>query len=218
MNYLKFILADDHKLFRDALKMLITNEQLGTVLAEAGNGKELLEILKKNRPDIILLDISMPEMNGIEASKLICEKYPEIKIIALSMYGEEEYYYKMINAGVKGFVLKSSGMYEFEEAIKRIVKGENYFSNEILTRIIANMNKTENTKKTEQVQADKLTKRETDVLKQICMGKTNAEIAEELFISPTTVKGHRQNLLAKTDSNNTASLVMFAIKHKIVAI
>jgi len=218
MSNRKNIIADDHAMFRDALKMLIDNEEIGTVVAEVANGKELLETLKVHQPDLVLMDISMPEMNGIEAGRKAIELYPNLKILALSMFGDEEYYYKMIDAGVKGFVLKSSGMHELEEAITKIASGENYFSNELLRRIIMNLGKRPKEMQNFDTPPAELTPREQEVLSLICAGKTNDEIGEQLFISPTTVKGHRRNLLSKTGCNNTASLVMYAIKHQIITI
>jgi len=217
MTKMRIILTDDHKMFRQAIKMFLVSENLGEIVGEASNGVELLDLLKNHEADIVLLDISMPEMNGIEACRQISLLYPKVSVIALSMFGEEEYYYQMIDAGVKGFVLKSSGMYELEAAIENIKHGESYFSSELLRRIIVNIGKNPNaTEITETINL--LTDREMDVLKLVCNGKTNDEIAEELFISHTTVKGHRRNLLSKTNSNNTASLVMYAIKHKLIEI
>ncbi len=218
MQEFKIIIADDHIMFRDALKMLINNEGLGRVTGEASNGRELLDLLAVQMPDLVLLDISMPVMNGVDACIEAVAKYPDLKILALSMFGDEEYYYKMIDAGVKGFVLKSSGMHELEEAITKIASGENYFSNELLRRIIMNLGKRPKEMQNFDTPPAELTPREREVLALICAGKTNDEIGEQLFISPTTVKGHRRNLLSKTGCNNTASLVMYAIKHQIITV
>jgi len=155
----------------------------------------------------------MPVLNGIETTKLALEKYPDLKIIALSMHGDEEYYYKMIEAGVKGFLLKDGGIKEIERAIYAVHEGDSYFSHELLRRIITNINKPA---KKEKEQAELLTKREIEVLHEICNGLTNDEIAEKLFISAQTVKGHRSSLLSKTNCRNSASLVMYAIKHKLI--
>lgn len=215
MEKIKIYLVDDHLIFREGLKNLIEIEGVGNVVGEASNGKQFIEDLEHLTPDLILMDISMPVMNGIEATKLAIEKYPELKIVALSMNGDEEYYYKMIDAGVKGFLLKDSGIKEIEQAIVNVVSGDSYFSNELLRRIITNIKKVEG-KNTDEI--DGLTKREIEVLREICNGLTNDEIAEKLFISNQTVKGHRSNILSKTNCKNSASLVMYAIKNKIVEI
>ncbi|MBN2166367.1 MAG: response regulator transcription factor [Marinilabiliaceae bacterium] len=213
MNKVKLFLVDDHKIFREGLKQLIEIEEVGTVIAEASNGQEFLTKLEDAVPDLVLMDISMPVMNGIEATKLAKEKYPDLTILALSMHGDEEYYYKMIEAGVKGFLLKDSGIKEIERAIYSVVEGDSYFSNELLRKIISGMNK----KSKESVpEKDGLTSREIEVLQEICSGHTNEEIADKLCISAQTVKGHRSNLLSKTNCKNSASLVMYAIKYKLV--
>jgi DNA-binding NarL/FixJ family response regulator len=156
------------------------------------------------------MDIEMPEIDGITASKIALEKYPNLKIIALSMYAEEEYYSKMIDVGVRGFLLKNSQFEDVQKAILDVSEGNNFFSQEILDRIIANMYK----KKTEKPILD-LTEREIEVLYNICKGLSNQEIADLLFISKRTVDKHRENLLLKTEAKNTAGLVVYAIKNGI---
>jgi DNA-binding NarL/FixJ family response regulator len=213
MTKAKLYLVDDHLIFREGLRNLIEVEGIGKVVGEASNGKEFLENFEEAEPDLVLMDISMPIMNGIEATKLAIEKNPDLKVMALSMNGDEEYYYKMIEAGVKGFLLKDSGIKEIERAIQTIIDGDSYFSNELLRRIIANIGKPIDKEK---VSENILSSRETEVLIEICNGLTNEEIADKLFISPQTVKGHRSNLLSKTNCKNSASLVMWAIKSKII--
>jgi len=213
MNGLKLFLVDDHKIFREGLKNLIEVEQIGQVIAEAANGQDFINKLADPLPDLVLMDISMPVMDGIEATRRAREKYPDLVVLALSMHGDEEYYYKMIEAGVKGFLLKDSGIKEIEKAIHSVVEGESYFSNELLRKIISGMNK----KSHETVpEKDGLSAREIEVLGLICEGLTNEEIGDKLCISAQTVKGHRSNLLAKTNCKNSASLVMYAIKNKLV--
>ncbi len=209
----KLYLVDDHQIFREGLRNLIEIEGIGEVVGESNNGKDFIDKIENIDVDLVLMDISMPIMNGIEATKLAIEKNPELKVMALSMNGDEDYYYKMIEAGVKGFLLKDSGIKEIERAIFTVIDGDSYFSNELLRRIISNLAKPSD-KKTE---ADSLLSgREKEVLIEICNGLTNDEIAEKLFISAQTVKGHRSNLLSKTNCRNSASLVMYAIKNKIV--
>lgn len=214
----KVILVDDHDMFRDGIKMLLNNGNIADVIAEATNGTEFLNIIDNYSPDIVLMDIDMPGMNGIDATQEAVEKHPNLKVLALSMSGDEEIYYKMIHAGVKGFVLKTSGISELEKATLAVCKGESYFSNELLRKIIANMENTITKANEKQTKTNNLTKRETEVLEHICKGLSNPEIAKTLFISETTVKTHRANLLVKANCNNTASLVMYAIKNDIVKI
>ncbi len=209
----KLFLVDDHLIFREGLRNLIEVEGIGDVVGESSNGKDFLNKIESLDVDLVLMDISMPVMNGIEATKLAIERDPELKIMALSMNGDEDYYYKMIEAGVKGFLLKDSGIKEIERAIYSVIDGDSYFSNELLRRIISNLAKPADVKN----EVDSLlSTREKEVLVEICNGLTNDEIAEKLFISAQTVKGHRSNLLSKTNCRNSASLVMYAIKNKIV--
>jgi DNA-binding NarL/FixJ family response regulator len=215
---IKIIITDDHKMFRDGLKYVLEKIPGTQVIAEASNGEEFLGLLEIHRPDIVLMDISMPIMDGLQATKLAVEKQTDIKIIALSMFGDEDYYYKMIQAGAKGFLLKESGKDELERAISTVFSGENYFSQELLRKIIFNMGKSKYVADGSLNNISKLSNRETEILKLTCQGFSNQEISEQLFISLKTVEGHKTNLLNKTKSKNTASLIVFAIKNKLVEI
>jgi DNA-binding NarL/FixJ family response regulator len=208
------VLVDDHLIFRQGIKSLISVENLGEVVGEASNGSEFLELLKSVKPDIVLMDINMPTMDGLEASEKAFSLYPDLKIIVFTMSGEEEFYYKTVSIGIKGFVLKSSGINELEKAIHDVMVGDNYFSNELLRRIISNYGKKSNVEKGPEKSI--LTEREKEVLEQVCLGLTTDEIAEKLFISPKTVKIHRSNLLEKTNSKNTPEMILFAIRNKIM--
>ncbi len=211
-NQIAVIIVDDHTLFRNGLKILLDNFENIKIVGEASDGKEYLDKIHTIKADIVLMDINMPVMDGIEATKKSLVKFPDLKIIALSMYGDAEYYYKMIDAGVKGFLLKNSDIKEVVDAIEKVNIGENYFSQELLYNVVKNINPIEKTKK----QKVKLSKREIEVLKQICKGLSNQEIADVLSISKRTVDKHRANLLSKTLSKNTASLVMYSIENKLV--
>lgn len=208
-------IVDDHEMFREGLKSLITNEELGIIIEEASNGKDFVNKLGTIIPDLVLLDIDMPIMNGIEAAKIALQKVPDLKILALTMFGDESHYYKMVDAGVKGFLLKTSGISELQEAINTVANGYSFFSNDILCSIISKLRNGSNNINDDAV---KLSPREVDVLELICKGYTNEKIADQLNISPQTVKGHRTKLLEKTQSNNTASLVIFAIKNRIIEV
>ncbi|PKP11755.1 MAG: DNA-binding response regulator [Bacteroidetes bacterium HGW-Bacteroidetes-4] len=214
MEQIKITLVDDHALFRNGLKILLGATPEIHVINEAANGKEFLEIIEHELPHIVLMDINMPVMDGVEATQEAMEKYPGLKIIALSMFGEEDYYYRMINAGVKGFLLKNSEINEVIEAIKQVNKGNSYFSQELLYNVI----KSFKPHKEVETELANLSKRELQVLEEICKGLSNQEIADNLFISKRTVDKHRANLLSKTNSKNTANLIMYAIKNKLIAI
>lgn len=209
------IIVDDHLIFRQGLKTLFTVEDIATVIGEASNGIEFIELLSDFKPDLVLMDIDMPHMNGMEATQKALAMMPDLKIIAFTMFGDEDYYYKMVELGVKGFILKSSGINELEKAIHDVMDGESYFSNEVLRNIITNFGRKNAAKPTENAG---LTDREMEVLQQICLGLNNEEIAQKLFISAKTVKSHRSNLLEKTRCKNTPALILYAVKNKIIEI
>lgn len=213
MEKIRIIIADDHQLFRNGLKILLNAFPDFEVTGEASNGEEFLKILRNTKAEIALMDINMPEMDGIEATRKGLKLCPDMNIIALSMYGEEEYYYKMVDAGAKGFVLKDSDISEVKEAILTVRKGGSYFSQELLYHVIQKIKHRENENK-----IANLSKREKEILMKICEGLSNQEIADNLFISKRTVDKHRANLLGKTNSKNTASLILFAIKNKLIEI
>lgn len=210
----KIIIVDDHTLFRNGLRILLNNLPNFQVVGEAANGQEFIDLLGHTQTDLVLLDIDMPVMDGIEAAKLALQKVPDLKIITLSMYGEEDYYYKMVDAGVKGFVLKNSDMNEVKNALETVYEGGNYFSSELL-RTLVNSLRT-NTKNKEPQTG--LSEREIEILILICQGLSNQEIADQLFISKRTVDKHRANILEKSECKNTAQLVMYAIKNQLVEI
>lgn len=202
-------LVDDHQLFRSGINFIIDDTEDIEVAFEASNGQEFLNFLNEYQPDVVLMDINMPVMDGVEATRKALEKFPDLKVLVLSMFGEIDYYNTMIDIGVKGFILKDIDNEELIDAIRKVDKGGSYFSQELLLQLIKN--KPEN----EQVE---LTKREKEVLELICMGHSNQEISEKLFISQRTVERHRSSLLFKTDSKNSVSLVVFAIKNGLVKI
>ena len=215
MGTLQIALVDDHTLFRNGLKLLLGNSPRYNVMLEASNGKDFVDNLAVgNAPDVVLMDISMPVMNGIEATAAAVAKVPELKIIALSMFGEEDYYYEMINAGAKGFLLKNSDIKEVTEAIEQVAAGNNYFAPEVLYNVIKRFNPHRET----ELESTTLSRREHQVLQGICKGLSNQEIADTLFLSKRTIDKHRSNLLSKTNSKNTAELIMYAIKNKLISI
>jgi DNA-binding NarL/FixJ family response regulator len=203
------IIVDDHKAMRDGLSYMLNSKGIAEVVAQASNGKEFLDLLDNIQPDIVLMDINMPVIDGIEATKRARQKFPDLKILVLSMHEEEQYYNSMIQAGVMGFVLKESGAEEIEAAINAIDKGKPYFSQELLIKIL---------KKKQGKDTVKITHREREILDLICKGMSNQEIADKLFLSVRTVEKHRSDLLVKTDSPNSISLAVYAIKNGLVEI
>lgn len=205
------MVVDDHSFFRKGVALAVNRTNNFEVIDEATSGTELLTKLEKQIPEIILLDIRMPEMDGIEATKKALELVPDLKIIALTMHGEEVYIESMLNAGAIGYMLKNSESEDLERALDYAIEGKQYFSQEVLpqlTNLYIN-------KKNEPIK-EKLTKRELQVLNFVFKGYSNQEIANELFLSLRTVTTHRSNLNSKTGAKNTASLIAYAIKHKLV--
>jgi DNA-binding NarL/FixJ family response regulator len=213
MDKYTILLVDDHKLFRGGLKLLLENIEYIQEVNEAENGKQFLKVLNQYKPDIVFMDIEMPEMDGITATRKALELYPDLNVIALSIYGDENYYISMIKAGAKGFILKNSSIQDVEDALKNILNGNNYVSPEILNRLLKGIEK-----KGKHYVSEDLSEREKEVLYHICKGLSNQDIGNKLYLSKRTVDKHRENLLFKTNSKNTAGLVMYAIKKGIVDI
>jgi len=207
-------IVDDHALFRNGLKLLINSHESFNVIAEASNGIEFIKTLDVIPIDIALMDISMPEMDGVETTRIALSKHPDLKVIALSMYGDESYYFKMLEAGACGFLLKESDIDEVFVALSSVMEGKSYFSQMLLQNLI-NLIKNSPQKPDK---TDDLSEREIDIISLVCRGNSNSEIAEKLSLSKRTVEKHRSNILFKTNSKNTAALVVYAIKNVIVEI
>lgn len=210
----KIVLADDHPIFREGIKLLIEFGGLGEVIGEAENGAEFLKILSEQKPDMAIIDIDMPVMDGLQATRKALSLFPDLKILILSMHGSQSYYSSFIEAGVKGFVMKTADKAELELAIAKISQGESYFSQELLLKIISDL-KNPSKKETPKVTFD-FTDREVNTLTLLCQGLSINEIAEKMFLSPKTIEAYRSNLLHKTETKNTLSLVLFAIKNQLV--
>ena len=209
MKDVKIVLVDDHALFRNGLKGLISMREGYEVVAEAGDGGEVLDMLPTLEADVVFIDISMPNVGGEEATRKALSLCPDLKIVTLSMFGEESYYTRMVEAGAKGFLLKDSSIEEVFDAIDTVVAGGAYFSQRLLSSMSNRLRGTE-------LSSGELSSREIEILLAICRGLSNQEIAEELFISKRTVDAHRANILEKTGCKNTASLVVYAIRNQLV--
>ncbi|MBN2486157.1 MAG: response regulator transcription factor [Bacteroidales bacterium] len=215
MNKLNLAIVDDHSLFRSGLKLLLRKscDDIIDGIFEAGGGEQFLQLLKTQRIDVALMDIDMPDMNGIETTRLALCYDGALKIIALTMFNHDDYYLKMINAGACGFLLKDAEIREVKKAIIKVNDGETYFPGNVLYQII----KADSATEADIVPAE-LSEREIEILQLVCKGLSNHEIATELFLSKRTVDKHRSNLLFKTDCKNTAQLVVFAMKNKLVTL
>jgi len=207
---IKIIIVEDHAIFREGLKQILAGINNVELIGEAENGEIFLELLKKVTPDVVLMDIKIPVMDGMEASEKALKLYPKLKIIILSMFGDEEYLYAMVLKGVNGFLLKNASRQNLERAITMVNSGQQYFSPE-LNGMLA--------KKIRQISFNEMpvfTNKENEVLRLICRGYSTEEMADEMNISKRTIEGYRLKLLQKTSLKNTINLVIFAIRNKLV--
>ena len=212
MEKIKIIIADDHTMFLQGIVSLLENEENITILGKAENGKAVLKIIENTLPDIILLDISMPEMDGIEVTKIIKQKFPSIKILIVSTHSNIQMIAKLIRIGADGYLLKNAEKRELLHALNTIQKGESYFCKEVEEK-----NEENNLKiKSETLQITELSNREKEILILIAQEFTGNEIAEKTFISLNTVNTHRRNLISKLNVKNTAGLVKYAIEYGLL--
>ncbi|MDN5205059.1 response regulator transcription factor [Fulvivirgaceae bacterium BMA10] len=218
MEPIRILVIDDHQMVREGIKSSLSNAGNIEIVDEAQNGQEAIDKLKEQTVDLVLIDISMDVMDGIEATKIITKQHPEVKVLALTMHDEESNIINMLQAGALGYILKTTGMKELMEAINTVSKGETYFTKEVSGTLMKQfMKKKVETSKSENKSVEELTKREIEILKLIADEFTNQEIAEKLFISQRTVDTHRRNLIQKLNVKNTAGLVRFAFRNNITS-
>jgi len=215
MPQIKVFIVDDHKIFREGLKLLLSTIKRIHVIGEAPNGKAFLDLLTHQKPDIVFMDINMREMDGIEATEKALSIYPDLKIIALTTFEDEEYFNRMTDLGVRGYLLKNSLKEDFEKAINKVMEGNNYYSDELIVKIskkIARISKLNKKPDKELSFSDE----EKKLLNYICKGLTNKQIADILHLSNRTVETHRARLLDKTQTKNSVALAVYAISNKLV--
>jgi two-component system response regulator NreC len=221
MKKTRLLIADDHSVVRDGIRMVLQSSPGYRIVAEADNGERAVELAERHSPDVVIMDISMPKMNGIEATERIKRLHPDIKVIILTVHEDEEYVFQILRAGASGYVLKSAGKKEIFAAIKSALSGERFFSPGISKIIVDGFvnrsdGKSHESKQIETRQGQVLTKRETEILQYIAQGCTNRKIAETLFLSVRTVNTHRTNLMQKLNIHDTARLVRYAIESGLV--
>ena len=213
---IKLALADDQVLFRRGMAMLLRDMPAVQVVFECSNGEELLIGLKNNTVDIVLLDLEMPVLNGMATMKRMRHEFPQVKVIVLSMHGEEKFIVHLMELGANGYVLKTAEPDEIENAIRAVASTGYHFSEMVSRVMLHGLVKKEKVKPTFD-DVDPLTERELDVLRLICQELTTTEIAGKLFLSPRTVEGHRNNILLKTGARNTAGIVVYAMSKGLFA-
>ncbi|MCB0608350.1 MAG: response regulator transcription factor [Lewinellaceae bacterium] len=209
---IKILIVDDHKMFRDGIRAILDQESDLQVTGEAGSARELYAAMEGALPDVILMDITLGDSNGIDLSKALLEKYPKIRILAVSMHLESTYILKMLENGVSGYILKEAGKSEMLNAIRAVAAGASYFSQQVSSMLVAHLQR-KNAQPTRNKTEVLLTRREIEVLRMIASERSNQEIADQLYISIRTVDTHRRNLLQKLGLKNTAGLVKYAIKN-----
>lgn len=215
MKPIKIAIADDYTIYRDGLKIGLTQDENLEVMLEAADGEDLIKGVEADRPDVIIMDLKMPVMDGMEATKLIKKKYPDIKIIVVTMYDDEKFVIHLMEIGANGYLLKNAEAEEIRKAIYSVHETGYYFNNIVSNALLRKLVIKGNIKPSFK-EGIELTEREQDVLKLICAEKTANEMGQQLFLSPRSVEGIRQRLIDKVGVRNTAGLVMFAVKNGII--
>ena len=218
MANIRVLIADDHQLVRDGFEALISSVDDMEVVATASSGEEAINLVRTSQPDVVLMDIIMPGMNGIEAARWIKEIDHSVRVILITMEVSKEYVSAGIKSGVDGYLPKDSSKDTLLDAIRSVYAGERYFNDAVKKLIFEDFYALEKLKHPKRVLPNHLTKREAEVLSLIASGKSNKHVAEELFISVKTVETHKTHILIKLGLNNNSELIRYAIKNKIVTV
>ena len=213
-NPIRIILADDHELFRDGFKVMLKKQPSVALVAEASNGEELIQLTRELRPDVVVTDIKMPKLDGIEAAKQLSAEMPLVGIIALSMFDEENLIVDMLEAGAKGYLLKNAHKDEIMDAIRTVNMGETYYCNHTSGKLAQLIAKSKFTPVSRAPKVQ-LTEKEIEVIRHICEQMTNKEIAGKINLSIRTVEGYRDRIQEKIGAKNMAGIVVYAIKNNI---
>ncbi|MBP7170464.1 MAG: response regulator transcription factor [Tenuifilum sp.] len=217
MDKIRVALVEDHQLVRDGIRSLLTNLPNIEVVAEADCAKTMLNLIEQARPNVLLVDISLPEISGIELAKLITTNHPGIKVIILSMHTEQEFIFNSLRNGAKGYLHKSISREELIEAIEQVYNGSEYFSKEVSGIILKSyLRQIKNPERVEEYEDKKLTPREMEILRMVAQGYSNQLIADKLFISVRTVESHKNHIMQKLELTTTVDLVKYAIKNGII--
>ena len=212
---ISLVIADDHEIFRDGLALMLSKQDTVKLVGQAGDGLELVRMVDETRPDMVLTDIKMPRMDGIVAAKQLLQKHPGLKIIALSMFEEEDLIVEMLEAGARGYLLKNADKKEILDAIVTVDEGNIFYCKHTTARLASLIVKSKFDQQKKSPGA-LFTDREREIVRLICRQHTAQEIGEMLFLSKRTVEGYRTRILEKMDVKNTAGVVIFALKHSII--
>ena len=210
---IRVLIADDHTIVRSGVRMLLDSEPEFHVVGEAVDGLEALALIEKLQPDVVLMDVSMPGMSGLEATREIKTRWPEVKVLALTMHRSDEYFYEMLRAGASGYVLKAAQPGELLQAVRVVGRGEMYLYPTMAGHLVRDFLEKQNTPDSE---SQNLSPREKEILNFLAKGYSSKEIAELLVISPSTVHTHRSNLMTKLGISNLRELVQYAREHGLI--
>jgi len=216
MSKIRILVADDHGIVRKGLRFILERQDDMEVVAEAADGREAVRLCQEGNPQVAVLDIAMPELNGLDAAAQIARHKPEIKVIILSMHPDEAYLVRALSAGVKAYLLKDSADLDLVRAVRAVVQGQSFFSPAI-AQLLAEDYTRQLQQRGLQDSYELLTDREKEVLQLLACGKSNKEVAVALNVSPYTVESHRTHIMQKLDLHNTAEIVLYAVRKKIVA-
>jgi DNA-binding NarL/FixJ family response regulator len=215
---IRVLLTDDHTILRDGIRALLTLQPGLEVVGEAGNGQELLALLESTPADVVLMDINMPVMDGFETMAHLREQYPDLRVLVLSMLDHENYVHRMLEAGAYGYVLKNADITEISHAIRTVAAGRPFLCTELGLDLLNKLVRTSVVvSEGNRLKSGDLSKRELEVLHLISEGLTNSEIADRLFTSKRTIETHRQNIIEKTQTKNTAALIKFAVSNGLLS-
>ena len=211
---IKVFILDDHQMLIDGLTALLSNESMYELTGTSQSGEQALQLIADSVPDIILSDINMPGMDGIEFTREVKKKHPSVKVIALSMFNGQPAISDMMEAGASGYILKNTGKEELLTALQKVAAGGMFFSDEVAAEIMKSMN--ERNQKKEPVAEIHFTKREKEIIQLISKEFSNSQIADQLFISERTVETHRKNIFQKVNTKTVVGLIKFAIENKLI--
>lgn len=214
-NTISLVIADDHEIFRDGLALMLAKQDTIVLAGQAGDGQELVRLVDETRPDMVLTDIKMPRLDGIGAARILLQRHPALKIIALSMFEEEDLIVEMLEAGARGYLLKNADKQEIMEAIRTVDEGNIFYCKHTTARLASLIVKSK-FDASKKAHGHLFTDREKEIIRLICRQHTAQEIGDLLFLSKRTVEGYRTRILEKMDVKNTAGVVIFALKHSII--
>jgi two-component system response regulator NreC len=214
MRKIKVVVADDHTILRQGIKALLDNQKGIEVVGEAKDGREAIKTIEELLPDVILMDIAMPGLNGLEATRRIKKKFPKVKVVVLTMHANEEYIFQILNAGADGYLVKETAFQDLISAINAVHKGEAFMSPSISKKVMTDY--IQRAQGEEKVDFDTLTTREREILQLVAEGNSNKKIAEALFISPKTVETHRAHIMDKLNIHDRAGLIKYAIRKGMI--